>query len=218
MAWIQSTGQDWKYWNPIIHGGWMTLGGAGIGAWIGTLKTKDAAIKAAKVAGRETRKAMRKQVEVQARIAEEKEQMALAQEVSVYIRNFCSGVNKLMECWDGSKCKKDDDISMFKLELPTGILAKTIQLRFLDADEKQWLLILCDIIQNSIISVKKQQGIGVSCIDDVGKIRIGLLYKIYCNEVKDTIKPRDEIAEYLCQLHDNVRKVREKIDHHIGLF
>ena len=103
MAWIQSTGQDWKYWNPIIHGGWMTLGGAGIGAWIGTLKTKDAAIKAAKVAGRETRKAMRKQVEVQARIAEEKEQMALAQEVSVYIRNFCSGVNKLMECWDGSK-------------------------------------------------------------------------------------------------------------------
>ena len=40
--------------------------GAGFGALIGTLKTKDAAIAAAEVAGKETRKAMRKQVEAQA--------------------------------------------------------------------------------------------------------------------------------------------------------
>ena len=218
LLWIQVTEEDWKYWTPLLHGGFLTLLATGAGAWIGTLRTEKAALKAAEFAGTETRKAMREQVEAQARIAEEKEQMALAQEVSVYIRDFCSGVSKLMECWDGSKCKKDDEISMLKLELPIGILAKIIQLRFLDADEKKWLLILCDMIQDSIVSAKKQQGIGVSCIDDVGKIRIGFLYEIYCKHVENTIKPRDEIAEHLYQLHDNVRKVREKIDHHIGLF
>ena len=134
LGWIQFTGQDWKYWTPLIHGGLMTLIGAGIGAWFGTLKTEDAAMKAAEFAGDETRKAMREQVQAQARIAEDKEQKNLALQVLAHINEPFNRVVWLFYNDLPLRPNKEDELDRYLL--PLEIEALLFQLNCLTSNEK----------------------------------------------------------------------------------
>ena len=166
IGWIQLMGQDWKYWNPIIHGGFMTLIGAGIGAWFGTLKTKEAAIKAAEVAGDETRKAMREQVETQAI----EKQRTLVMETKICIDRFYASVDKMINYKDN---QHENFVSLSRYTFSDADLTKICQLESLSSEKKKIFIEFHDLLQEAIGTLKRAET--DSAFDHFGNISIAFL-------------------------------------------
>ena len=144
--------------------------GGGIGAWFGTLKTRDAAIKAAKVAGDETRKAMREQVEAQARIATAKEQKNLACQVLVHGQDTFS---KIIAYFTTPPLDENYRVEIVSFLLPLEIESLLFQLDCLDKKDKfdvGEIFILLRMAHNDLKNEMQ--------IDDDGNCKFSLFYKL----------------------------------------
>ena len=221
LGWVQFTGQDWEYWSPLIHGGLMTLIGAGIGAWFGTLKTKEAAIEAS------TR---------QHELTIEKEQLALATEIYVPIKHLIMHIKGLRRSGKeiSTQCDTKHYMAVSFYQISDLNLGKFFQLTFLEISERQKFLDLVERIESSISTLRiihERQRADIlknfhgdealsflgrlEEFNDSNQIEIGALSNLIQSEINMLEKKGYVSADYYDQCWENMSTIRDKIWNYI---
>ncbi len=212
MAWIQSTGQDWKYWNPILHGSLLTLLATGAGAWIGTLKTKEAAIEAADRSASHTANIMKAQMKYEfenQRKLQKEDRIAERESRSYYAS--CTLVSVVNEAYayysviiDAYKDDKKHCLCLpeIRISFPENykvLGSDSFHLHYLAENEKEFLYLIWTGLFLVAQDIKKAQ-------NDIGKKEVSLKTAYdSLNVFNYSLSEMQEMTKFFHDIHVKIR-------------